>query len=219
MIQGEWYSNGTKKKPLFRGVFHEIAFALTPVFGYYLLNTCKSIKSYMSCMIYMIGWLASYGFSSQFHRRNCSLKTEIMLSKLDHAGIFLMTAGSYTPLGVLALQKSLSFLFFVWIGAFIGIYCSFLPKPRKTINTLIYICYGSIILMCWNELKTILIPKEIYTTIIGLLCYCIGGFIYILKKPDPIPDIFGFHELLHLCTIIGGLCAYFLNYSLASRFS
>jgi len=217
--QGQWYSNGTKHRPALRGVIHQIAFFASPILAALILPICCSLRAQYTTAIFMFGFSTHYGLSYIFHRWNFSLKGEMLMAKLDHAGIFLMIAGSYTPVAVVAINDPFWFLLSVWALGAAGMISSALPKPHRVFNVVLCISFGALILTKFAELMSIYTPLEKFLQIFGLVSYITGGLIYGLKRPDPFPAIFGFHEIFHLGTLLGSLCVYFLTYSILLRFS
>jgi len=134
-----------------------------------------------------------------------------ILRKLDHIGIFIMIAGTYTPLcyvyltggmrwGIIAAQWAL-----VLAGFFQSIY--FIKAPRVVI-TLIYLAMGWMVVIPIKQIFTAMDPQSIIFLVAGGLAYTVGAVIYMLKKPNPAPGVFGFHEIFHVFILIGVLCHY-----------
>jgi hemolysin III len=130
------------------------------------------------------------------------------LKRLDHANIFVLIAGTYTPIGVLALPWSDGFwlLLAVWIGAGIGILFRvvWVGAPRWSYVPL-YVLLGWGALAYMPQLFAVNIAMSILV-LVGGVAYTVGAVIYALKRPNPVPEIFGFHEIFHALTVVAFLC-------------
>jgi hemolysin III len=145
-----------------------------------------------------------FGNSALYHRFNWSPKVKVALKRIDHANIFLLIAGSYTPMTVLALQKDLGLplLVAIWITAILGIgFRVFWINAPRWLYVPIYIAMGWAALGFVNQFFAANAPMMILI-LAGGLCYTIGGVVYALKKPNPFPGHFGFHEIFHSLTVL-----------------
>jgi hemolysin III len=143
-----------------------------------------------------------------YHRFNWSPRARILLKRMDHANIFLLIAGSYTPIATLALppSKGTLLLTLVWAGAIVGIaFRVFWIHAPRWLYVLLYIALGWAAVM---YLVDIFQANAITMTliIVGGLLYTGGAVVYAMKKPNPVPGHFGFHEIFHVCTVLAFLC-------------
>jgi hemolysin III len=145
------------------------------------------------------------------------MKNEVLLARMDHAGIFLMIGGSYTPATTLALSNSFWFLFLSWASVLYGVYLAFLPRPNTLKNTIIYIFVGALIGPVLPELFSNYQSHEIFFQSLAWTAYLIGGYVYTFKIFDFWPKVFGYHEVFHLLTIVGSCSGYLVTLSLVSR--
>ena len=132
--------------------------------------------------------------------------THAILRRIDHSNIFLLIAGTYTPISVALLERSdaLTVLLIVWIGAFVGIGTSvFWPTAPRWFTTPIYVILGWVALWYLPQLWATGGPAVVWLLIAGGLLYTIGALVYGLKWPDPSPKTFGFHEIFHSFTVAG----------------
>ena len=194
-------------KPLLRGHFHQAMFfisigALVP-----LLIRTHNLKEFLSILIYSLCALAMFGISTLYHRINWTNKDQRTLwGKLDHAGIYLMIAGCFTPVSLLALNETSGYtiLTIIWGVAAIGILQSFLcPKIPKLVSALIYIVAGYLIVPYVSELKEAMGMTNIWLLFAGGIAYTIGGICYGLKWPKLKPKYYGYHEVFHIFVNIG----------------
>ena len=131
-----------------------------------------------------------------------------MLKRIDHANILILIAGTYTPIGVLALppEKGAILLAAVWGGALLGILFRVLwiGAPRW-LYVAIYLALGWAAVMYMPDLFRASVAMMILVIVGGLL-YSAGAVFYALKRPNPSPRHFGFHEIFHVCTVLAFLC-------------
>lgn len=161
--------------------------------------------------IFGVSLVALYSASAIYHYSNGSAKKILRLRKLDHSMIYVLIAGSYTPvlLAYLPQKEGLTFVSIMWGCAVIGVImklCWF-SAPRW-LQTLLYIAMG------WAVLFDVSIFKEmsgpaLFLLAAGGVSYTIGGIIYIVKKPN-ISAAWGFHELFHLFILLGSVCHYLM---------
>ena len=152
--------------------------------------------------------LLLFGNSAAYHRFNWGPKTKMVLKRIDHANILLLIAGTYTPLAVLALEprKGLLLLCLVWGGAILGIlFRVFWINAPRWLYVALYLVLGWAAVMYMGDLLQANLAMMVLVIVGGLL-YTGGAIVYALKKPNPWPGHFGFHEIFHVCTVLAFLC-------------
>ena len=168
-----------------------------------------SATTVTACVLFCLSLIALYTASGTYHFSRASDQVVRMLRKLDHAMIYILIAGSYTPILLSALPrpKNMVFTAAMWVVAAAGIVLKlcWIDAPRW-LGTSLYILMGWAILVDLPALAA-LPPFEIFLMAAGGVAYTIGGVIYLLKRPNPTPA-FGFHELFHVFVLIGSLCHY-----------
>jgi hemolysin III len=150
-----------------------------------------------------------YGASSLYHLLPLSPKGISVLRRIDHIMIFILIAGTYTPVCLVALRGVLGWSLFgiVWGIAIAGIFLAlFWINAPRWLSTLIYLIMGWLIVIVFYPLIQAIPFGGIVWFVLGGLCYSSGAIIYALKRPDPIPGIFGFHEIWHLFVMAGSFC-------------
>lgn len=195
-------------KPTWRGWIHAGTFPITVVTGVILLIAADGPAAKWSSAVFVATSMLLFGNSALYHRFNWSPRTKLILKRIDHANIFLLIAGSYTPIAVLALPpaKSTLLLTLVWGGAILGIaFRVFWIGAPRWLYVPLYVLLG------WGSLMYIVEFFQANATmmtliLVGGLCYTIGAVVYGLKKPNPIPGVFGFHEIFHSLTVVAFLC-------------
>jgi hemolysin III len=195
-------------KPTWRGWIHAGTFPLAVVLGIVLLVVADGPAARWSSAVFVLSSLLLFGISATYHRFTWSDRTRVLLKRLDHSNIFLLIAGTYTPLAIMALppEKGYLLLALVWAGAFIGIgfRVFWISAPRWAYVPL-YILLGWAAVLYLGDLVQANLAMMVLV-IVGGLAYTAGAIVYGLKKPNPIPGVFGFHEIFHTLTVIAFLC-------------
>jgi hemolysin III len=197
-----------EQKPSWRGWIHAGTFPLAIALGVVLIVFADGVAARLSSAIFVASSLLLFGISALYHRLNWGPRGKTVLKRLDHANIFLLIAGSYTPITVLALapEKATLLLWLVWSGAALGIsFRVFWIGAPRWLYVPLYILLGWAACMFivdffaanWVMMTLILI---------GGLCYTLGAVFYGLKRPNPFPGVFGFHEIFHTLTLLAFLC-------------
>jgi hemolysin III len=182
-------------KPTWRGWIHAGTFPVTIAAGIVLLVLADGAAAKWSSAVF-------------YHRFNWKPRTRVILKRIDHANIFLLIAGSYTPITVLALppNKAVLLLSLVWGGAILGIaFRVFWIHAPRWLYVPLYLLLG------WGAMMFIVDffrADVVMMTLIlaGGLWYSVGAVVYGLKKPNPVPGVFGFHEIFHTLTVVAFLC-------------
>jgi hemolysin III len=195
-------------KPSWRGWIHAGTFPLTIAAGIVLIVLAEGPAAKWSSAVFMLTSMLLFGISALYHRVNWKPRTKVMLKRFDHANIFLLIAGTYTPLAVLALppSKGVLLLLLVWGGTFLGIaFRVFWVHAPRWLYVALYILLGWASVMYIVDLVHANIAMMVLV-VVGGLAYTAGAVIYGLKKPNPIPGVFGFHEIFHTLTVVAFMC-------------
>ncbi|MFJ2542348.1 hemolysin III family protein [Microbacterium sp. NPDC087589] len=195
-------------KPTWRGWLHAATFPIAIVAGVVLIAVAQGGAAKWAAAVFMASSLLLFGNSALYHRIDWSPKVKIVLKRIDHANILLLIAGTYTPLAVLALPpgKGALLLVFVWSGALVGIlFRVFWINAPRWLYVALYLLLGWAAVMYLADLF-VANATMMALVIIGGLLYTGGAIVYALKKPNPWPGHFGFHEIFHLCTVLAFLC-------------
>jgi hemolysin III len=197
-------------KPLLRGWSHVLAFALVAVLGIVMLAVASASASERVWLgVYVAGTLTMFGVSASYHTLRWGPHGRSIMRRLDHSAIFLAIAGAYTPIMAVALtgwQKAVV-LGAAWGGAVVGMTLEWLPlKVPRPLFTAIYVIVGWSAAVAFPQLYRHLGGAGFALVLGGGLLYTIGAVVYALKRPDPWPRVFGFHEIFHLFTIAGAGC-------------
>ena len=191
-------------KPGMRGWLHAGMFPLALVGGIVLVAISRSPSTAGACSVYAASALLLFGTSAVYHRGTWGPRGEAVLRRLDHANIFLIIAGTYTPLAVLLLPAhgQVVLLSLVWAGASAGIaFRVWWIRAPRWLYTLCYIALGWAAVFYLPGFARTGGPAIVVLVIAGGLLYTAGAVVYGLKRPDPSPRWFGFHEVFHALTI------------------
>ncbi|MFK3676122.1 hemolysin III family protein [Microbacterium sp. NPDC090218] len=195
-------------KPTWRGWIHAATFPVAIVAGVVLIVVADGPPAKWASAVFMLTSLLLFGNSALYHRFDWSPKVKVVLKRIDHANILLLIAGTYTPLATLALppQKGLLLLCLVWGGTLIGIlFRVFWIHAPRWLYVALYLLLGWAAVMYIVDLMNANFAMMVLVIVGGLL-YTGGAVVYALKKPNPWPGHFGFHEIFHVCTVLAFLC-------------
>ena len=151
-----------------------------------------------------------FGASAFYHRPTWSPGVRAWLARLDHAGIYLLIAGSYAPFGLLVLSTgwAVPILTVVWTGALIAILLKlFWVQAPKWLSAAIGLTLGWVGAAAFSQLLKLPAAALVLIVLAGLL-YTAGAIVYALRRPDPVPRVFGYHELFHVLTLAATVCEY-----------
>lgn len=197
-----------EKKPTWRGWIHAGTFPLAIVLGLVLVAVGDGPMARWSSAVFVLSSLLLFGISATYHRFTWNDRTRVLLKRLDHANIFLLIAGTYTPMSLLALplDKGLILLVLVWSGALLGIgFRVFWIHAPRWVYVPLYLLLGWAAVLYIGDLVAANIAMMVLI-VAGGLAYTAGAVIYGMKKPNPIPGVFGFHEIFHALTVVAFLC-------------
>lgn len=195
-------------KPTWRGWIHTGVLPLVIAGGIVLVALANGIPAKIATAVFFASSLLLFGNSALYHRFNWSPKVKITLKRIDHANIFLLIAGSYTPITWLALpqQKAILLMSIIWGSALLGIcFRVFWLHAPRWLYVAIYIAMGWGAFVYVVDFMNANAPMMILI-LVGGLCYTLGAVVYALKKPNPVPGVFGFHEIFHSFTVLAFMC-------------
>jgi hemolysin III len=193
-------------RPQLRGWLHAGAFPAAVVAGLILVLLAPTLTARVTLSVFGVSAALLFGVSALYHRFSWAGPSLRVLKRLDHANIFLIIAGTYTPFSVLALPRGQAtlLLWLVWGGALAGMAfrLTWTGAPRW-LYVPVYIALGWVAVMFMPGFWHGAGPVVFFLILAGGLCYTVGGVVYGLKRPDPNPRWFGYHELFHALTIAG----------------
>jgi hemolysin III len=208
LLEDELDHPPVETKPLWRGWIHAGTFPLAIAAGVVLIALADGAAAKWASAVFMASSLLLFGISAVYHRFNWRPTVKAVFRRLDHSNIFLLIAGTYTPLAVCALppDKAVVLLSIVWGGALLGIgFRIFWLKAPRWLYVPLYLALGWAAMMYIVDLVQANVAMMVLV-LVGGVAYTVGAVFYALKKPNPVPGVFGFHELFHACTVIAFLC-------------
>lgn len=197
-------------KPHLRGWLHAGMAPVALILGIVLI-VLSPPEYRLASAVYAATSVLLFGVSAVYHRFHWGERTRILLKRLDHSNIFLIIAGSYTPFAVVLLppEQARTLLLLIWGGALAGVlFRVFWVGAPRWLYTPLYIALGWVALLYLPAFWEAGGPLVVILLAVGGLFYSAGGVVYALKRPNPSPTWFGFHEIFHACTLAGYLSQY-----------
>ena len=195
----------TRTKPLLRGVFHEWAFYVAIPLGIALGLFAQSTREQVAAATFAAAVTAMFGASALYHRFTWSPATRMWLRRLDHAGIFGLIAGSYTPVGLIVLDGTwrIVVLSVVWGGALLAIIAklTWVSAP-KWLSAGLGVALGWVAIVVFPQILDRVGYAGMSLIVAGGILYTLGALVYAFGRPDPLPSIFGYHELFHVLVVV-----------------
>ena len=199
-------------KPRLRGVTHQWAFIVAVLLGAALVIAAPRGEATLAAGIYAASVAALFGTSALYHRVTwSSAAARRWMRRLDHSMIFFLIAGTYTPFALLALDGTLAtvILVVVWAGALGGIVLklAWIDAPKGLIAG-VYVALGWVAVAAFPQLYEGLGITATAMVAGGGLLYTLGALVYATQRPDPVPRVFGYHEVFHLLVIFAAALQY-----------
>ncbi len=197
------------ERPTLRGWMHVAAFVLAIPGGILLIVLARSASATVGASIYMAALLLGFGTSAGYHRLARKERTQQLMQRLDHSMIFVLIAGSYTPICLLGLPPAwgIPILCVAWVGAIAGVVLKQVAFERlKWLEYALYPILGWIVVVATPALFEGLTTTELSLLLAGGLLYTVGIPVLVREKPDPWPNTFGYHEIWHTFTVAAAGC-------------
>jgi hemolysin III len=206
--------------PLLRGVFHEVAAFAFPVMGLIAVLVARSAGDKVAVGVYTAGVTAMYTTSACYHRGRWTPVAKRRMRRLDHSMILVGIASTYTPVAAIGLSGTTAWalLSVVWALAVAGVVIQnlWLDAPRW-VTAAVYIAVGwtalAVLPILWSDLGV----AAFILLLTGGLVYSVGAFVYSRRRPDPVPSVFGYHEVFHALVVLAGVVFYALVIVVVAR--
>ncbi|HMG55789.1 MAG TPA: hemolysin III family protein [Kofleriaceae bacterium] len=199
----------TAGKPQLRGVSHRYAFYVAVAAGAVLIAAIPSARGRAATGVYVVLLAAMFGVSARYHGLPPWSRRMVWWARADHAMIFAFTAGTYTPLSLLGLDRStgLRLCALAWIAAGLGILRVVLwPRAPRAVAAVLYVAVGWVVLAYFPEVCAAFDPISLTLLLVGGACFTTGAAVYTTRRPDPAPAMFGYHEVFHALVIVACGC-------------
>jgi hemolysin III len=191
-------------KPVLRGVFHEVAAAAALAAWVLLVATAPAGVAKGAAAVYGGTLFVLFATSALYHRPNWPPRARMVMRRLDHAAIYLLIAGTYTPFCLLiGGGTGRAMLAVAWGGATLGVLQSVLwIRAPKAVSAAIYLALGWVVLPVVPALLRALGPGALALLAAGGLAYTMGAVVYATRRPDPFPRVLGYHEIFHALVVV-----------------
>lgn len=200
-------------RPLLRGWSHAVWLWVALVAAITLVVHAPTVGSAVACAVYGIGIVSMLAISTLYHRVRWPEETKKRWLKLDHTGIFLCVAGTYTPVLAIGLHGAIGTigLVIVWGATTVGLVVEWWPEQRhRAFAHTFYLVMGWVFVgalpFLWSRLGT----GAMVGILLGGILYTTGAVVHALKRPDPVPHVFGYHEIFH-AFVIAALTVHYLT--------
>jgi hemolysin III len=203
-------------KPRLRGVLHEYGFFVSIVCGVALILAASDGRARLAATIYAVAVSGLLGTSALYHRVTWRPRARRWMRRLDHSMIFVLIAGTYTPVALLALKGSLAstILIVMWAGALGGAVFKLLwidagrSRIGKWLFAAIYVALGLVTAAIFGELPAAIGWLGVAGLAAGGLLYLVGAIVYASGRPNPWPKVFGYHEVFHALVLAAAALQY-----------
>ena len=192
------------RKPRMRGWLHAVMFPIALIAGIILVAPAGPTDARIAAAIFAFTAVLLFSTSALLHRGSWSPRIEGLLRRVDHSNIYLIIAGSYTPFAVLALPSNVgrTLLLIVWTGALAGVvFRVFWVGAPRWLYTTLYVLVGWVAVFFLPDLIDGAGVGVVVLIAVGGVLYSLGAIVYGMKRPNPSPGWFGFHEVFHALTV------------------
>lgn len=198
-------------RPRMRGWLHAWAAVAGIVVGAEAVALSPAGRTRASVALFAVSVALVFGTSAAYHRVRWTPAWRRRMARLDHSMIFLLIAASYTPFALLVMSPQVArpVLGAVWSGAALGIATRTMwhsAPPALMVG--LYLCLGWTAVLVLPDILHRAGVGPLVLLLVGGGLYTAGAIVYALRRPDPLPAIFGYHEVFHLCTVVAASCHY-----------
>jgi hemolysin III len=196
-------------RPVLRGWMHLVCFFLAIPAGAVVIALAGGARARFGATVYAVGLVALFGVSGWYHRGRWSPEWRRRMQRLDHSTIFVMIAGSFTPLCLVALDGwvAAAMLVTAWVGAILGTVLAWTDfKASNVLRSTLYLVVGWAALIGAPQMVSRLSPAELILIAVGGVLFTVGAVFLFTNWPDPFPRVFGYHEVWHTLVVAAVVC-------------
>ena len=197
-------------RPRMRGTLHAAGFVAACIIGAFFVSATDGLRL-VGAAVFAGSAVVMLGASTLYHRVTWSPRIRPRMRRVDHAGIYILIAGTYTPVGLLSLHGSLqrTVLGVVWAGAGAAILTKvcWVGAP-KWLSAVFGIALGWVGIAAMPQIAHKAGIAAVVLLGVGGIAYTLGAIVYARRRPDPVPAVFGYHEIFHALTLVALACQY-----------
>jgi hemolysin III len=193
-------------KPTLRGMLHQRAIGCALGAGAVLVAMAPTLRAAVGAAVFAASLVTLLTVSATYHRVDWAPGARAWMRRLDHASIFLLIAGTYTPVALLVLSpvEGNQLLWTIWVAAVVGMAVSLLwPGAPKAVNAVLAIGVGWLLVPFMGQIQRSLGSGGLALVVAGGVAYTLGAVAYASKRPNLRPGVFGYHEAFHAMTLVG----------------
>ena len=201
----------TDIKPKLRGWLHLVTLPLAFIGFLVMLVIAATPLERAGAAVFMVSSMMLFGISAVYHTLNWSPEAKLRLKRLDHANIFVLIAGSYTPFALMILDPwdAAILLSIVWGGTILGVvFRVFWVGAPRWLYVPLYVVLGWVAIFWIDDFRAGTPTSVFVLIVVGGALYTVGALVYALKWPDPAPKWFGYHEIFHAFTVAAFIVHY-----------
>ena len=199
-----------RSRPRLRGTLHAAGFVVACIVGAFFVESTNGLRL-VGAAVFAGSAAAMLGASALYHRVTWSPRARPRMRRVDHAGIYILIAGTYTPVGLLSLHGTLqtTVLAIVWAGAGAAILTKicWVGAP-KWLSAVFGIALGWVGVAAMPQIAHSAGIGAVVLLASGGIAYTLGAIVYARRRPDPVPTVFGYHEVFHALTLVALACQY-----------
>ena len=195
-------------KPRLRGILHQWSAVFAAGAGMVLVATAPAGRPRFGAAVFALTLCTLFAVSALYHRVTWEPAARTRMRRLDHASIFLLIAGTYTPLAIVGLPPgdAGTLLCWIWAGAFLGIAQSvFWVSAPKAVSAGLAVAVGWMIVPYFGSVRAVLGSVATGMLLVGGIAYTLGALAYAFKRPNPVPGVFAYHEVFHGLTLVAAV--------------
>lgn len=212
--------NAITTKPIARGYVHQVSIFIALCACIFLITKSDTTNALIANLIYSFSLVTMYTASALYHTPMWSRSKYLLMRSIDHAAIFALIAGTATPICLIAMKGTYgtNLLILFWTAAFIGMFSTiFWTQSPKWVRASLYVIVGWLAIPFMGDIKTALGVENLELLLLGGVVYTVGALIYAMKRPNPFPRVFGYHEIFHIFVVFASAFHFMVIYHITTN--